>query len=75
MVWIGKKTSKAQEEYLNSWHPWFAWRPVRVGTVNRNGYEHYAIAWLERVMRIRVGFYSYDKIFSRYEYRLLHMKG
>lgn len=63
------KTTK--RERLASWHPWFAWKPVRIGE---------RIYWLEMVERIlfeRVGTnFEGDRV-NYYEpmYRMLTNKG
>lgn len=50
------KENKAREDYLNSWHPWFAWHPVRLG------WDEGQWVWLEKVARNCLGGSAYDDI-------------
>jgi hypothetical protein len=44
------------------WHRWFAWHPVKIG---------HQWAWMETVMRRRVGRFAYDGWWFEDFYRLM----
>lgn len=48
-------------EPLTNWHPWFAWRPVRV--------DRRQCVWLETVQRKGQLHACWDKLFWTWEYR------
>ena len=54
MKWINGKTRAQKEKELDrkmGWNKWFAWYPVKVGTIKVNGIERRRMAWLCYVKR------------------------
>lgn len=49
------------EERIGRWHSWFAWYPVRVGK--------HDCRWLERVERKGTVEFSYDGLYTNWQYR------
>lgn len=57
MQWgLTVEQNKAREERLNSWHPWFAWHPVRLD------WDKGRWVWLETVARNCYGYPVYHDI-------------
>lgn len=64
MKWIGFETMLSRIERHQKWHTWFAWRPVRTGTITTPDCKtRYVYHWLCYVERKRfICEYTYREI-------------
>lgn len=51
MEWINGETQESKQFRMESWSPWFAWYPVKVGTIIINGKTRWIKVWLQYVLR------------------------
>ena len=59
MEWVNGETKTSKDKRKESWHKWFAWYPVIIGSIQIDGKERYIKAWLQYVSRLgRYGNFS-----------------
>jgi hypothetical protein len=51
MKWLNGETEESKKNRKEQWCRWFAWYPVKIGTVKFNGKERQQKVWLEYLMR------------------------
>lgn len=67
MEWTDEETWESKKSRKEQWNRWFAWYPVPIGTIIRDGKTRKVKAWLQFVVRkgryVGLGWvYEYGKI-------------
>ena len=51
MKWTNGRTYYAKDTYRQTWHKWFAWYPVEVGTTGEGENQRTVKVWLQYIER------------------------